>query len=447
MCWCARRVAAGSFGTGALCALALYTHAEVQDAVELFEGLVAHQPDEGVVGAHGYTGPCFALLVPVLQLLVATVTLFVQGIVFLSYRVPIAEGEAKYANGMEAVYACVALAFICDVDNRAWVFVKPLLQAAAPPGNTSQLACCSADSSSSLLLLLARGWSSCCSRAPRVQFTRLQCCRHVACACRCFQRLLACLFTVLFHAMVFVYESTFGMLLILYATDWQLNYCPGQLATMLGCSCFIAFQMTAGVRSRPMTVGSSCNRSSDCSGCRQFPWLRPVVINLLVPLVVGGIARGLYTNFDNAVAQSAWRCNAGAVIGCHTCDTTSEWCTATVACADKCKGGDPGAAVCIDNWCMALNDDDCVSCLLRSNSSVPDVNNSIKINITDDLLGQLCTGIGRPSLSSCMNVWMVFIPLALMLLLAGMFLLLYEAMSRQPVRGQSCTNRPPQQCA
>jgi hypothetical protein len=177
---------------GALCALALYTHAEVQDAVDLFQGLKAQQPDGQGVQNHRPQGAVWTLLVPVLQLVVAIATLFVQGIVFLSYRVPIAKGEAKYTNVMEAVYACVALAFICDLDNRAWVFVKPLLQAAAPPGNASQSACCS-DGDSSLLLLLAQVWSSCCSRAPRVHFTRLQCCSHVVCAWSWFKWLLACL--------------------------------------------------------------------------------------------------------------------------------------------------------------------------------------------------------------------------------------------------------------
>lgn len=159
-----------------------------------------------------------------------------------------------------------------------------------------------------------------------------------------------------------------------------------------------------------------------------------MVLNLLAPLIVGGVARGLYTNFDQAVSQSVWRCRAGGVIECSRCNNTIEWCTATAKCAEDCKGGNVGAPVCTDGWCSNRT---CVDCLLHHNGSVPPVDTTTSIESTDGL--QLCTGM---SFFVCMHLWMTFIPVVLMVLLASMFLL-YEATSRAPAHHNSNQQQQP----
>lgn len=410
---------------GALCALALYTHAEVQNAVDLFEELQAQlqaKPSQ-VESVDDQTHPqCsgWYLVVPLLQLMVAGFTLFIQGLIFQSYKVPLVAGEARYPRVMDAVYASVALAFICDLDNRAWVFVKPLFQA-ADRGNGSQSG--RDTGGSSLMLLVAQWWSGCVYGSCTC--TTLKCKTCMACIGGCCKSLIV----GLFHVMLFVYECTFGMLLTLYATDLQRYTCRGQLALgiVLGCSCFVAFQVMAGVTSQPISHsgGSRCS-----SGCRHKPWLRPVVLNLVAPLLLGVVLRGvLYTNVDQAVAQSAWRCYAGGVIGCNPCNTTTEWCTATEGCIEACKGGNNSVVSCSDSWC---NDPTCVDCLLHHNGSVPLLDVSTDIRRPNDL--PVCGGMS--SFFWCMHVWMTFIPLALMVLLAVSFLL-FEAICPAAADGKN----------
>lgn len=109
---------------GALCALALYTHAEVQQAVDLFEQLVKQCAGSGV-----HEGDCsWHLMVPIMQLSVASITLFIQGLVF---QAKLECSGARFGQIMDPVFASVALAFICELDNKAWVLLQPLMSSIA----------------------------------------------------------------------------------------------------------------------------------------------------------------------------------------------------------------------------------------------------------------------------------------------------------------------------
>jgi hypothetical protein len=231
---------------GSLCALALFTHAEVQAAVDLFEELRQARYIQDGQQLKTPT-PVGTLVVPLLQLMVATATLFVQGIMYQSYTVPAAADSYKFTFAMEAVYSCVGLVFILDLDNQAWKLVQPLLT----NGNHD-----------SPHLLTAVGqpmeaaWTwmiACCKEICR-QCRRCMPCSSLAACCCCNSYCSCCswecVLVYAFHIILFVYECTFGMLLTLYATDHALILSvdnPGQLAAAIVLSffCFLAMQTVA----------------------------------------------------------------------------------------------------------------------------------------------------------------------------------------------------------
>lgn len=229
------------------------------------------------------------------------------------------------------------------------------------------------------------------------------------------------------------------MMIIQYATDFALSNYYGQLifASVLGCACFITFQLVAGARSRPIAGQPHTYSIEYCTKCRAN-WLlaRPVVLNLLAPLIVAisGRALQLCAVFGNSLWQSDWRCHAGAVIGCYPCNTTAEWCTVTDVCADVCKtdvstaqAGSPCAA----GWC---SNHTCADCLLRQNSSLPPVDT--EHSITEG--GLLMSG-GMFSFFWWMQLWHTFVPLGLTVALAALFLL-YECTCCECQRVQECSD-------
>jgi hypothetical protein len=421
---------------GSLCALALYTHAEAQAAVDLLEDLRnarKQQPAQLTTTActgsqHGSKNwqqsdappSVWTLIVPMLQLFVASATLFVQGIIYQSYTVRAAADADKRSFAMEAVYSCVGLVFILDIDNQAWKLVQPVLEDAN--GH--------ADGDSLNLLTAAGNWmavagqwlADCCSICILCKLCkRLWKCisSAVCCCCSCCSG--ECVLVYFFHVMLFVYECTFGMLLTLYATDHALILRvdnPGQLAAaiLLGFFCFVTVQTVAGVRTVPASTKAS-KHTRIFKAC-DSKWWRPLVLNLLAPLVIGGCARVMYHEFNKETAGSHWRCHAGAVIGCTGCDDTSTWCSSTVSCKDVCVTVSAFAgSACLDNWC---NNQTCVECLLRMNATVPVV--SIDTAITPDDGMPMCGEISR--FMGCMLLWFTVVPLLTMLLVAAVFLLI-----------------------
>jgi hypothetical protein len=422
-----------------LCALALYTHAEVQAAVDLF-GKLRQQQQLGARGNAGSGEPsqrCVAvwvLAVPLLQLIIAALTLVVQGLVFMmSFQVPVVGSkDPKTKAVMDAVFACVALAFILELDNQIWVFVKPVCGASRL--NTSS-SCDRANTSSHIatcsLLALVNG---CCLKGGDVVCSWLL--HHIqsrrqgrlACAAQCGVRALTCMFDII----VIIYHCAFGMLLFIYATSYVFNDSPHMMAgsVLLSFCCFVVFQIVAGVRSARST-GTHC--------CCTPAWVRPLFINLAAPICTAVFARVIWTVFTNQVLASTWRCTAGAVIDCaHTsppCKDPTSWCTSTTVCNAACTGGNPAAAAaafiqgvvttnlnsshsapCMGSWCSNVA---CIQCLLRDNGTFPPV-----VLSTGPLDVPMCSGAPH-SYYSCMHAWMTFMPLAFMLLLAG-GLLLYE---------------------
>jgi hypothetical protein len=439
-----------------LCALALFTHAEVQAAVDLFGRLGQEQLGlQGSAAVGQASQQCTAvwlLAVPLLQLIIAALTLVVQGLVFMmSFTVPIGgPDELKTKAVMDAVFACVALAFILELDNQVWVFVKPLmgttsLNSSDDEANTSSCVGCD-----SLLALfndcclrgigVVCGWLSCHS-----QHRRQACC---ASAVRCGARALTCAF----HMIVIVYHCTFGMLLLIYATSYVFNDSPALMAgsVLLSFGCFVVFQIVTGVRSARSTG----------THCRCCPaWLRPLFINLAAPICTAVFARVIWTVFTNQLVASTWRCKAGAVINCaHTsppCSDTTAWCSSTTACNAACTGWDAAggaaalvqgviastpshAAPCTGSWC---SNSDCIQCLLTQNGTgIPPVDITV-----GPLDMPMCSGI-RHSYYWCMHAWMTFMPLAFMLLLAGGFLV-YESKRCRCQLGASCADQMPHQQA
>jgi hypothetical protein len=243
-----------------LCALALYTHAEVQAAVELFEGL-----REDMQNTAADVRPSIAtLLVPLLQLVVALITLFVQGVIFQTYAVPFDHDKEKYKNVMDAVLACVSLAFILEIDDRTWKVVQLMLDRTA-----------NCDSSQPVDVL-ANVWqlsqtvshetSEFITAERRWQWLHQTCGNCICLPCRCLLQYSSCLwkrlkqlapclqcFLVLsFHTLLFIYECTFGMLLVLYATEFTFDFMEDSgreaaAAKALAIICFFAFQVVAGV--------------------------------------------------------------------------------------------------------------------------------------------------------------------------------------------------------
>lgn len=424
---------------GALCALAVVTHAEVQAAVNVFDKLremcedASSAPPDGE--QHSTASP-WRLLVPSVQLLVAALMLLVQGVVFMSYRIDLVSEDKRYAKVLDAVYASVALAFICELDNKVWVFVKPLMQQST--GATSDSDSPTSRSSrqdGGLLVMLACSWpwcSSCSRRANRPHC----CCAALLCSNRgcCFARFCcSCkqFLSVVFHVLLFAYECIFGMLLVLYATDYATNNCPAQLASaaIFGFGCFIMFQLVAGVRSSPLRA-SACDSTlagwclQNCqwsawnpSGCGMLSCMlsRPVALNMIAPLLVGGVTRIMWTMFTSQVAASEWRCRAGAVIECTTCNRSVTWCTATIGCAKNCTDGRPSAVGCSANWC---HNQSCTDCLRHKNDTMPIVDFNTSIHATDGMY--MCHGIS--SAFWCMHLWGSFLPFCLVLLLACVFL-------------------------
>jgi hypothetical protein len=395
---------------GSLCALALYTHAEVQAAVDLFEELRnarkqkpapststsstagSRSQHSSQKGQQSDPPPSVGtLIVPILQLMVAAATLFVQGIMYQSYTVRAAADADKSTFAMDAVYSCVGLVFILDIDNQAWKLVQPLL-------NTG-------NGDSPNLLTAAGNWM-----AGAGQWTCCSCC-----CCECF-------LVYFFHIMLFVYECTFGMLLTLYATDHVLVLRidnPGQLAAaiVLGFFCFKTVQTVAGVRSAPASTNSSEHtRCFKVCGSKRPPWWRPLVLNLLAPLVIGGCARVMYHAFNKDTAGSSWRCHAGAVIGCTECDDNSTWCSSTVSCKDPCLPvGAAAGSACVSDWC---NKQACVECLLKNNATVPTVNVDTVMTPHDHI--RMCGAIAN--FMGCMHLWFTVVPLMSMVLVAAVFL-------------------------
>jgi hypothetical protein len=74
---------------------------------------------------------------------------------------------------------------------------------------------------------------------------------------------------------------------------------------------------------------------------------------------------------------------------------------------------------------------------MRSNSTVPTVDIATSINSTSDL--HVCTGLGISEFKYCMHFYMTFMPIALMVLLASLFLV-YEGTSRAPTAHTSSSN-------
>lgn len=424
---------------GALCALALYTHAEAQQAVDLFEQLVKPCTDSSVQEPSECS--CWHILVPTLQLLVALFTLFVQGLVFQNYSGKVVQGGPKYGQIMESVFASVGLAFICELDNRAWVLLEPLMPSTAAAVSVGAPASITQDS---LLISLCQwGFYSrlsnslhcCCAStgaylARRLPHSGKQLHRAAAFCSRCCKWGL----TGFFHVVLFAYECAFGTFLLQYATDFILINCPGQraFAALLGVACFVTFQLVAGVRSRPIARAAQprVDILSRCCTLIHMGWLpavlqRPVVLNLLAPVIVAAFSRALYATFGINLVQSSWRCDAGAVLGCTSCNVTAEWCTFTSACAGVCLNASSaaqahfsGRANCTNDWC---NNQSCRECLLKSNGSsmpVVDINTSIKDS------GLLMFG-GMKCYFWWMHLWTTFLPVILTVVLAVLFLL-YE---------------------
>jgi magnesium-transporting ATPase (P-type) len=105
-----------------LCALAMYTHVEVQAAVKLFENLRdARHP---WINARPFVG---MLIVPLLQLAVAAYTLLVQGTLFQTSTEAIGTNTVQYVNLLDVVLASVGLTFILQIDDQAWTMIQPLL--------------------------------------------------------------------------------------------------------------------------------------------------------------------------------------------------------------------------------------------------------------------------------------------------------------------------------
>jgi hypothetical protein len=421
---------------GSLCALALYTHAEAQAAVDLFEDLRharKQQPAQLATTActrsqHGSKNwqqsdappSVWTLIVPMLQLIMALATLFVQGIIYQSYTVRAAADADKRSSAMEAVYSCVGLVFILDIDNQAWKLVQPLLQDA----NSH------ADGDSLNLLTAAGNWmadagqwlADCCSVCILCKLCKRlwQCISSAVCYC-CSCCSGECVLVYAFHVLLFVYECTFGMLLTLYATDHALILRvdnPGQLAAaiVLGFFCFVTVQTVAGVRTLPARIQAS--KHTGCFTPCGSKWWRPLVLNLLAPLVAGGYARVMYHAFNKETASSAWRCHAGAVIGCTNCDVNSTWCVSTVSCKDSCLQLPVGATAgssCLSNWC---NNRACLECLLKTNAAVPavDVNTAMKPQDCMPMCGKMSNFMG------CMHLWFTAVPLLSMVLVAAVFL-------------------------
>lgn len=421
---------------GALCALALYTHAEAQQAVDLFERLV-----EPCTDGRAQEGCCsWQLLVPIMQLLVASFTLFVQALVFENNSGKALDGGPVFEQIMDSVFASVTLAFICELDNKAWVLVEPSM-ARMSAAYDSTLPASAALAQDNVLLLLCQ-WSlgrnlslaadsSCC--APRLFPTSSSEAgrRAARCCSLCCKQLL----TYAFHVLLFFYECVFAMFLLIHATDPLVSNCLGQLifAAVLGCACFLIFQVVAGVTSSPIPgAGQRTHRLSRCCTGMKAGWLlaRPVVLNLLAPFLVAISSRVIYTVLLNNLFQSKWRCQAGAVLGCNPCNTTAEWCTATAACAGVCRSGPSAAQAnssCAADWCI---NQACVSCLLTANASMPLVNISMSISGSDLLMAGVTS-----RLYTWMHVWISFMPAGLIVLLAGLFLW-YE--------GTSCQSQGPE---
>jgi uncharacterized membrane protein YjjB (DUF3815 family) len=266
-----------------LCALALYTHAEVEAAVNLFNDLrddMQQAPDR--------RPSLSALVVPLVQLAVAAYTLFVQGVLFQEYRVHLGNGDGLHTDLLEIVLASVGFAFILELDARAWTAVQPLLEYAFN-GVGRQATNIVAD---------AGGWLS-------QAWVRDASCMHLPQACNCSCMYWCCLsacgkcctccrgfLVFMFYLLLCGCECIFGMLLVLYATDPVLSTShtySSQLAgsMVLGCLGFLAMQAVAGVQSKPL--------SNRCAGAGPWRW-RFVCLNIIFPLIVGAVARWAFSN-------------------------------------------------------------------------------------------------------------------------------------------------------
>lgn len=421
---------------GGLCALGLYTHAEVQAAVDLFRDLRQQQRQQEAPEiastshlAAEASASAWLLVVPWLQLVVATLTLMVQGLVFMSYEVP-ASGAHRQGAVITAVSACVALAFILELDNRAWIFVRPMLVASNTIGP--------ADKEQSLLAMLNSSWCRCdwvaeaCDRI-RSCLPRLRTPCEFGCVVgRLGKRLL----TYLFHITLFVYECTFCMLLVVYATSYVFRAAPGVMlvAVVVGFGCAVVFQVVAGVRSDAI-AGPDCH----CTPA----WLRPVLLNLLAPLSTAVFTRCVWEVFVRQLTVSKWRCDAGAVIGCaHTdppCIDKTEWCISTSACRANCTMPPASTTPCLGKWC---SNHSCIACLIDQNASfVP----SVDLGVSSIDMA-MCRG--SKSYYVCMQAWMTFVPLAFVLLLASLFLGFESKWcSCRPTTPQPRAPRPPGRCS
>jgi hypothetical protein len=368
-----------------VCTLALYTHAEVQAAVTLFDELQDGMHNVAVLDDQQPS--CWTLLVPLLQLGVANYTLFVQGVLFQTYTVPTGISTTTHVNVLDAVLASVGLAFILEIDDRIWKLMQPVYE------------------NSQATDLLATLWA-------HLGF----CCE----SCICCEVFWASVFTVL----LFVYECTFGMLLILYSTEFTINLIadssmPLAIAIVLGCLCFFGFQVVLGVQSKPAYARDADNDK------RRF--VRFVMLNLLAPLAVGVIARwACYDRLNWQTEASIWRCRVGAEIGCASCNTSSSWCSSTASCESNCGVTQVnGISECRSDWCR---DATCINCLIANDATAMP---TVRVNeaiLADDTL-PMCVRSGGHKWQwhrwySCMQVWYSVVPAVAMLLFACAYLLL-----------------------